>query len=34
MVRPYVKGWVPNIRDFHRTRWQSIDEAARASVKV
>jgi oligopeptide transport system substrate-binding protein len=34
LVRPYVKGWVPNIRDFHRTRWQSIDEAARAAVKV
>ena len=32
MVRPYVKGWLPNIRDFHRTRWLSIDERARAAT--
>ena len=21
LVKPYVKGWVPNVRDFQRTRW-------------
>lgn len=30
IVRPYVKGWVYNSTDFHRSRWLSIDEAARA----
>ncbi len=31
LVRPYVKGWVQNSKDFHRTRWISIDTAARAA---
>jgi len=21
LVQPYVKGWVDNVRDYHRTRW-------------
>lgn len=25
LVRPYVKGWIPNIRDINRTRWLWID---------
>ncbi|HEY0106092.1 MAG TPA: peptide ABC transporter substrate-binding protein [Rhizomicrobium sp.] len=25
IVEPYVKGWVPNVRDFNRSRWLSID---------
>jgi len=29
LVWPYVKGWVANNMDLHRTRWVSIDEAAR-----
>jgi oligopeptide transport system substrate-binding protein len=29
LVRPYVKGWVANIKDIHHTRWLSIDTAAR-----
>jgi oligopeptide transport system substrate-binding protein len=29
LVRPYVKGWEKNIADTHRSRWLSIDEAAR-----
>ncbi len=33
MVRPYVKGWEENPRDQHRTRWMSIDTAARAATK-
>lgn len=32
LVRPYVKGWEENLLDFHRTRWISIDEKARAAV--
>jgi oligopeptide transport system substrate-binding protein len=32
LVRPYVKGWVANNRDFHRTRYVSIDEAARSAM--
>jgi oligopeptide transport system substrate-binding protein len=32
LVRPYLKGWKANIHDFHRTRWQSLDEAARAKT--
>jgi oligopeptide transport system substrate-binding protein len=32
LVRPYVKGWVPNPVDFHRTRWVWIDEKARAAL--
>ncbi len=30
IVRPYVKGWVRNSSDFHRSRWLSIDAAERA----
>jgi oligopeptide transport system substrate-binding protein len=33
LVRPYVKGWMQNPRDFHRTRWISIDTAARAALE-
>ncbi|MBV9542351.1 MAG: peptide ABC transporter substrate-binding protein [Alphaproteobacteria bacterium] len=29
LVQPYVKGWIPNIRDFNRTRWLSIDPSAK-----
>ena len=29
MVWPYVKGWHENPMDRHRSRWISIDEAAR-----
>jgi oligopeptide transport system substrate-binding protein len=25
IVEPYVKGWIPNVRDFNRTRWLWID---------
>ncbi len=25
IVEPYVKGWVPNVRDFNRSRWLWID---------
>ena len=32
LVRPYVKGWKSNAMDRHRTRWISIDEAARRHV--
>lgn len=32
LKRPYVKGWEGNNRDIHRSRWVSIDEAARAAV--
>jgi oligopeptide transport system substrate-binding protein len=32
LVRPYVKGWVPNEIDFHRTRWVWIDEKARVAL--
>ena len=32
LIRPYVKGWVDNGIDFHRTRWMSIDEQARAAT--
>jgi oligopeptide transport system substrate-binding protein len=32
LVRPYVKGWVANVKDMHRTRWLSIDTAARAGL--
>lgn len=31
LVQPYVKGWTtdkPNLRNFHRTRWLSIDPKA------
>jgi oligopeptide transport system substrate-binding protein len=26
VVQPYVKGWIPNAKDFNRTRWLSIDK--------
>jgi oligopeptide transport system substrate-binding protein len=32
LVRPYVKGWVANNRDWHRMRYVSIDEKARAAI--
>ena len=25
IVQPYVKGWIPNIKDYNRTRWLWID---------
>jgi oligopeptide transport system substrate-binding protein len=25
IVQPWVKGWIPNIRGFNRTRWLSIE---------
>jgi oligopeptide transport system substrate-binding protein len=25
LVAPYVKGWVDNTKDIHRTRWLSIE---------
>jgi len=31
MAWPYVKGWVPNPSGYHRSRWLSIDEKARAA---
>jgi oligopeptide transport system substrate-binding protein len=30
MTWPYVKGFQPNAQDYHRSRWVTIDEAARA----
>jgi len=32
LVRPYMKGWISNSMDKHRTRWISIDEEARARI--
>lgn len=32
LVRPYVKGWISNNMDYHRTRWIWIDEKARAAL--
>lgn len=32
LVRPYVKGWKANIHDFHRMRYISIDDAAKAKT--
>ena len=29
LVQPYVKGWIPNIKDFNRTRWLWIDRSAK-----
>ncbi|HEY1631844.1 MAG TPA: peptide ABC transporter substrate-binding protein [Rhizomicrobium sp.] len=29
VVQPYVKGWIPNVKDFNRTRWLWIDKSAR-----
>lgn len=26
VVQPYVKGWIPNIKDYNRTRWLWIDK--------
>jgi oligopeptide transport system substrate-binding protein len=26
LVQPYVKGWVPNPRDFNRTRWLRVEK--------
>lgn len=34
LVRPYVKGWVANVKDIHRTRWLSIDAEARAGLST
>lgn len=31
LVQPYVEGWINNSNDTNRTRWVSIDEAARAA---
>jgi oligopeptide transport system substrate-binding protein len=25
IVQPWVKGWIPNLRDYNRTRWLSIE---------
>ncbi|MGZ5931367.1 MAG: hypothetical protein ACXWLW_04315, partial [Rhizomicrobium sp.] len=25
IVEPYVKGWIPNVRNFNRSRWLWID---------
>ena len=25
IVQPYVKGWIPNIKDFNRTRWLAVE---------
>ena len=33
LVRPYVKGWQNSPLNFHRSRWISIDETARAATK-
>jgi oligopeptide transport system substrate-binding protein len=27
VVQPYVKGWIPNVKDFNRTRWLWIDKS-------
>jgi oligopeptide transport system substrate-binding protein len=32
LKHPYVNGWNNNINDVNRTRWVSIDEAARAAA--
>jgi len=34
LVRPYVKGFVANNMDVHRSRWISIDEKARSGLFV
>ena len=28
LVQPYVKGWIPNARDYNRTRWLRVEKAA------
>ncbi len=30
VVQPYVKGWIPNIKDYNRTRWLWIDKGRKA----
>lgn len=32
MARPYVKNWIANPMDYHRSRWVRIDEAARRKL--
>ncbi len=32
IVQPYVRGWIANAYDMNRTRWLSIDLAARAAA--
>ena len=32
LVRPYMKGWISNSMDKHRTRFVSIDEEARKRI--
>jgi oligopeptide transport system substrate-binding protein len=32
MTRPYVKGWTSNHMNYHRSRWLSIDQSARAAL--
>ena len=32
LIRPYLKGMQANPLDFHRSRWISIDEKARARL--
>jgi oligopeptide transport system substrate-binding protein len=32
MVRPYVKGWIANHMNYHRSRWVWIDQEARAAL--
>ncbi len=34
LVRPYVKGWVGNSLDKHRSRWMSFDQKARSALFV
>ena len=29
IVEPYVKGWIPNVRDFNKSRWLWIDPHAK-----
>ncbi len=29
IVEPYVKGWIPNVRDFNKSRWLWIDPKAK-----
>jgi oligopeptide transport system substrate-binding protein len=34
LVRPYVKGWIGNNLDQHRSRWISFDQKSRAALFV
>jgi oligopeptide transport system substrate-binding protein len=34
LVRPYVKGWITNKLDIHRSRWVSLDQRARDALLV